>query len=513
MKTLRILKNNTAILRLFVLSLLFLGLIVPHSENSLASSLQNEPAHRIALSVDGSDNSLLTPENLDHIREIGIDMLEISFPTNIEQSDLEQFYLLLDSNQYFITEHEVIADRESILNSILSAYNNVPEQLRDNVAAIKVFNFPADYRSGFSTSSDSLLAQFSASVNKPLFYLSAFNAPDYPLQKVDFYASRIKARTDSLVSASSTVIYFEPTSDKITSLQTLESILNRSITEPESLIIIPANWFLSRTEAQSSFLTIISSYLEGESVNFPMPAQSPESPEINWPIILLLIIWASFILHYRFQPMYKATLPRYFFYHSFFVHDVEQYRIRNASPGVILLLQHALITGFFFYLLADGFVSDAGLQSLSYHYSVLFYAGFEKLSIFTIGVLFSLVFHVVSIAWLYLPNKKLKQIAQVINLYSWSFHINLIIATVAVYVVEVLAAKDWAIAIVIVYFFFWFSGFIIAAVDSARFLDNFRIPNLFLTVGLYFLLIIIFLLIALWFPVIYQPLEMAFMLP
>ncbi len=512
MKTLRISKNNTTILRTLVLPFLFCGLIFSLASKPVFGYQQDGPAHRIALSVNESENAL-TSERLDQISEIGIDMLEISFPTGISRSDLEPFYLLLDTNRHFTTQHEVEYNRESILNSILSAYNIVPDPLRDNVAAVKVFNFPADYRAGFSSSSDSLLSQLSASVEKPFYYKSAFSAPEFPVQRIDFYASRVRIQHDSLISASSAVIYFEPGSDQIESLKALEMILNRSITKPESLIIIPADWFLARTEAQSSFSTIISSYLNGESVNFPMPAQATQSPEVNWPIILLLIIWASFILHYKYQPMYKATLPRYFFYHSFFVHDVQTNRVRNTTPGIIILLQHGLISGFFFYLLADGFMSEAGLQSLSYHYPALFYPGFEELSIFIMGVLFSLIFHLVSIAWLYLPNKKLKQIGQAINLYSWSFHINLIIATIAVYVVEVMAAQDWAIATVIVYFFFWFSGFIVAAIDGARFLDKFQVPNLFLTVGLYFLLIIASIIIALWLPSIYQPLEMAFMLP
>lgn len=419
----------------------------------------------------------------------------------------------MDTEIDFTTKHEVEADQESILNSIQLSYNSVPDQLKDNIAAVKVFDYPADYRTTFSSSSDSLFHKLSASIDKPFYYQSAFSIPDYPVQHVDFQVNRITAQTDSSISGFSPILFFEPIGNQTASLNELETLLNKSLTETESLIIISAEWFLARVESQPAFSTIISSYLEGESVDFPMPAERSESADANWPIILLLLIWASFILHYKYQPMYKATLPRYFFYHSFFVHDVMKQRIRSALPGIIVLLQHTLITGLFFYMLADGFISDLGLKSLSHHFSALFFPGLEELSIFFIGVLFSLILHIISIAWLYLPNKKLKQLAQVVNLYSWPFHINLIIATIAFYVVEVLSAQDWAVATVIVYFFFWFSGFIVAAVDSARFLKRFRVPNLILTVGLYFLLIIATLILALWLPDIYQSLEMAFRLP
>lgn len=513
MKKLRTSKNSTAILRTYVLSLFLFGLIVSINAEAVTGFSQNESEHRIALKISTPENSLLTSSQLDEIREIGIDLLEISFPTSIPTDDLEPFYLLLDSNIHFTIENDVSADQESIINSIQLGYNSVPDRLKNNVAAVKVFDFPSDYRPSFSSSADSLLIKLSSSIEKPFYYQSAFSKPEYPVANVDFRVNRIDAKTDSNDTDFSAITFFEPSKNRVESLNKLEELLNRSLNEPESLIIIPADWFLSQTESQRAFATIISSYLDGKTVDFPMPAETSESADANWPIILLLLIWASFVLHYKYQPMYKATLPRYFFYHSFFIHDVIRQRIRSALPGIIVLFQHSVITGLFFFMLADSFVSDLGLQSLSYHYPAFFYSGFEKLSIFLIGVFFSLIFHVISIAWLYLPNKKLKQLAQVVNLYSWPFHINLIIATVAFYIVEVLSAQDLAIATIIVYFFFWFSGFIFAAVDSARFLNKFRIPNLILTVGLYFLLIIGALIIALWVPGIYQPLEMAFMLP
>lgn len=513
MKTLRISKNNTVILRTLVLSFFILGLLVSLSAKSIAGSPQNESAHRIALSVNDSDNYLFTSGNLDRIRAIGVDMLELPFPNSISSTDVEQFYLLLDSNQHYVTEYQVRNNHKLILNSVLRSYNSVPAQLMDNVAAIKLFDYPADYRSDFPSSADSLLIQLSNSFDKPIYYQSAFSTPDYPLQKIDFFSSQIKVRQDGLTPLSSTVIKFEPSTDENASLQRLEECLNQLLTESESLIIIPADWFLKRIEAQSSFSTIISAYLDGEPVNFPMPAETANPPETNWPIILLLILWISFILHYNYQPMYKAALPRYFLNHSFFVQDVKQYRIRNATPGVIILLQHAVITGLFFYLLSEDFISNRGLESFSYHYSVIFYPGFEKLSLFGIGFLTALISHIISIFWIYLPNKQIKQLNQVINLYSWPFHINLIVVTFAVYFVQLQSAEDWTLAAAVIFFFFWFSSFIIAASDSARFLQKYRALNLFLTVGLYFLVISLSIVLALWLPRIYQPIEMAFMLP
>lgn len=513
MKPLRISKNNTIILRFLALPIFLFGLIFISTTESSVGFPQSEPAHRIALGIDQSEHSALTPARLNQIREIGIDLLEISFPTTISVSALDQFYLLLDSENHFTTEYQLLTDYESIINSVLLTYSMVPTQLRENVAAIKVFDYPADYRPSFPSSSDSLIAQLTTSVDKPLYYQSGFPLPDFPVQEVDFFAGKVSVDPESAIELSSSVTRFEPTTNPVESLQAFERILNLSLNESESLIIIPAGWFLNRLESQASFTTIISSYLKGKSVDFPMPAETAESPTPNWPIILLLLVWASFILHYKFQPTYKAALPRYFFYHSFFVHDVIQQRIRNVTPGVIVLLQFSILTGFLFYLISDGFISDTGLQSLSYHYPFFFYPGFEKLSIFLFGIFFAFISNIISIAWLYLPNKKLKQLNQVINLYTWPLHINLIVVTAAVYFANVQSAFNWTIAIVILYFFFWFASFVTAAVDSAQFLNKLRVLNLFLTIGLYFLFITALFVTVLWLPTIFQPLEMAFMLP
>ncbi len=199
MKTLRILKNNTAILRTLILLLFLFGLITFLTTEISAGFPQNEPEHRIALSIHQSDYSSLTSERLEHIQEIGIDLLEISFPTSIPSASLDQFYLLLDSDIHFTTEHKLSTHHESIVNSVLSTYNAVPSQLRENIAAIKVFDFPADFRSSFPSLSDSLFFEISTSVDKPLYYQSAFSAPKFPVRSVDFYVSRVSVQQDSTI--------------------------------------------------------------------------------------------------------------------------------------------------------------------------------------------------------------------------------------------------------------------------------------------------------------------------
>lgn len=440
-------------------------------------------------------------------------MLEISFPSQIDSSVLNDFYLLLDTEQDFRTVFELNQNQESILNSVRISYNNIPAPLQDNIAAVKLLNYPADYDERFPAAARDLTSQLSAALDAPFYYQSAFARPVYGTDEFDFISDRILTGADTSVVLSGPVHLFEPSDDIPQSLQALETILNRSLSLPESIVIIPAEWFMERMEAQTAFSTIISSYQNGNTVSFPMPAQEPDNPGFNWPVLFLLVIWISFIMHYKHQPMYLASLPRYFFYHTFFLHDILRKRIRSATSGILVLFQHTLLTGLFFYLMGDAFVSEIGLQSLATRFPTVFYPGFEKFCLFAAGLMLSFFSHVISVAWLHFLNKKLQQLSQTINLYSWPLHINLVIVTFIVYFVQLNDAHTWLIAAVIAYLLVWFFSFTIAAIDGARFLDKYRGLYLFLTVGIHSLLIMIAIVLIFWLPFIYEPIKMAFLLP
>lgn len=465
------------------------------------------------MSLHDSETGLVSSENIREARQLGIKILEVSFPSQFNSSVLNDFYLFLETGQNFRTVYELNQNQKSILNSIRINYNSIPAQLLDNISAVKLLDYPADYDERFPAAIRDLTSQLSAAVDKPFYYQSAFAQPGLITDEFDFIADRILTGVDTSGVLSGPVHLFEPSDNVRESLQTLETILNQSFSLPESIVIIPADWFMERMEAQQAFPLIISSYLNGNSISFPMPAKEPESPGINWPVIFLLVIWISFIMHYKHQPMYMASLPRYFFYHTFFLHDILRKRIRSATSGLLVLFQHTLLTGLFFYLMADAFVSETGLQSLVTHFPAIFYSGFEKLCLFAVGLVFAFFSHGISVAWLHLLNKKLQQWSQTINLYSWPLHINLIIVTIVVYLVQLSGVYRWLIVAVTAYFLVWFFSFTIAAIDGARFLERYRALYLFLTVGIHSLLNATAIVLIFWLPFLYEPIEMALLLP
>lgn len=474
---------------------------------------QDSVNNRLALKLYDSNSETYSSEHLQEARKIGIDILEVSFPTEEEESVLNEFYLLIDTDLKFLTVHELREKQDVVLSAVQNQLNAVPIALKDNIAAVKLFTNPADYDDRFPTAIQNLNLTQSSYAGTPLYYQSAFTQPKFKPAVFSFVAGRYSVSSDTLANPQEPVLLFEPSDDLHKSLQALQNILNRSLFFPESIIIIPAEWFFTRMENEPAFSAIISSYLEGNSVSFPFPEDKREYPIVNWPVVFLLAIWASFIIHYKYQPMYKATLPRYFFNHSFFVHDIMKNRIRSSTSGLIVLFQHSLLTGFFFYLIADSFFTDTGLQSLASHFPAIIFSEFEYISIFFAGFILSFLSHIISILWLHFFNNKLQKLYQTINLYCWPLHLNLIIVTLVVYLAQASDGNSWLIAATVLYFLIWFISFTIAATDSAKYLEKYRPLFLIATIGIHTLLVTTVCILLFWLPDIYEPIKMVFLMP
>ncbi|MEX2457092.1 MAG: hypothetical protein WD381_07240, partial [Balneolaceae bacterium] len=304
-----------------------------------------------------------------------------------------------------------------------------------------------------------------------------------------------------------------PGDDERQTLLTLEKQLNESLRFDDSLIILPAEWLLNKLEENPDFQFIIQKYLNGEQVTIPLPNQSADNPGVNWSVLLLFLIWISFVLHYKYQPVYSQSAARYFTNHTFFVTDIMENRLRNPLPGIYLLLQHALITGLFFYVSAQVLFSENGLQILAHHFPSIIWLESVLGSFFLIGIILALILQSVSILWIYLLNNKLRYFSQVINLYSWPLHINLFSVTLLVMFNQVGFGEKWIMALGIIFGLVWFFSFNIAAIDGAKFLDKYRILYLLATVGLHVLIVVIIIWFVLFSASITDPFRFAISAP
>jgi hypothetical protein len=440
-------------------------------------------------------------------------MVQLSFPTTVSSTALEDFYILVDVALPYQTVSQIERNRRAIIEHATSAFKILPDELTGRIAAVRLFEFPADYDPRFSTVSSPLIDSLSTEIQSSIFYQSAFADPKAGFSAFDFASGQIQASSEFPDKEIATVLLFEPSESKARSLAALEQIFNRSLQFDENIVIIPAGWFFERAEDDPFFLPLIEAYLSGEQVVFPEPAESEMPPESNWPVFILIVIWVTFLLHFKYQPIYRAELPRYFLHHNFFVSDVGELRIRNGLLGVVVFAQHALISGLAIWIFTDSLISERGLSSFTHHFPGWVYPGLESLSLALMGGTAVLLSHFASIFWIHLPNRGISNLSQTIHLYHWPLHLNLLNVTVMIIFYLMDLSEIWIISSFVIFLLIWFLSFNLAAFDATRFLEKFRPLYLSLTAGLHLIIWIFILWVFRFIPFIYEPLEMAFRLP
>lgn len=445
-----------------------------------------ETGNRLALYIDASANRTAIDDQL--LLASGLDIRIIETNGVLATPDDASIFYLFDTENYFLTTAQLKTESNEYSETVLSKIREARTAYGNRLLAISLLKYPHDNSSLFPESAQRFLDSLDVSTAGSQFYYHSIE----PTAEIiptgfDFISSRVQATTDA--TAEAPVVHFVPSENIRESLLSLETVLNRSRQFQSSIVIIPADWLYETLILYPDLEYIFHNYVDGKPISFPIPAETTSSPDVNWGVILLLVIWASFVLHYRYQPIYGQSVMRYFINHNFFVDDIKEHRLRNALPGLILLFQHVLLTGLFLYLSAELLLSESGLEIFTYHFPFLMIFGASYLSFFIMGVLMATILQIVSVLWIYLLNNRMNFFNQIINLYSWPLHLNLLVVTVLVVLNQVENTDGLIFSIAVLFTLVWFFSFNIAAIDSARFLDSNRILYLIGTVGLHIIIL------------------------
>lgn len=205
-------------------------------------------------------------------------------------------------------------------------------------------------------------------------------------------------------------------------------------TVPQDVIVfLDSDWVQSITEKHPQVPEILSSIVSGPEPVFPLPQEKIPSPETtSFPIIALLLIWATIALHYNLSPLYRKSLFRYFFAHKFFIDDIFKRLIRSSLPAVVILVQSALLIALAIYSTFSSLLTPLGQDAFFYHFPNIALVGDHGLSIVIGAFALILLISFVGITWLYLTHKKIKSITQIAIVYAWPLQLNFLFCTVAV---------------------------------------------------------------------------------
>jgi hypothetical protein len=479
------------------------------------SSIAEQNGRFLAIELTDADADYLTQENIDRAFSLGINVIVTDDGAHVENLDVSGFLLILSATELFPTPHLLIKNRASITEDITRRYRQLQDRYPGRISAVELYRDPFERSDRFGAAASQLADTLSTLLETPLFYTARMKGRQtLPLPAgFSFRGLNVSPNSHAEHHATPFTRFIPKQDDLRESLIKLRELLTADPGYENSVLVLPANWLFRLMDERPAIATALEAYTSGETVTLPLPAAAEVPPSINWSVLFLFLLWISFVIHFRFQPMYVQSLPRYFLNHIFYVIDVMEHRIRNSMPGIIVLVQHALLTGLFLFVSAEILVSETGLRALSHHFPLLFIPGSELLSLFFVGVVLSLLMQFLSVLWIQLLNRQLQFFSQTLNLYSWPLHINLIVVTLLVVFNQSGMADALIAGFCILFALTWFMSFNVAAIDAARFLEKGKVLNIFLTVGLHTLIVIVLIWYLLTNPAFIEPVRLALALP
>ena len=468
--------------------------------------------HRLVLSL-ASDGFIPTEQQLAVAEELNMTLFEVSEPSQVSSFSDRQYSYMLSIGPRFEVPGQLSQNLSAVAEDMLRTYRDFERMIPGKIAAVGALQHPFESYPNFIRSAEALSDTLKTEITAPLYLQSAgFSAGNRP---GGFSFTSIRVHPGQSQNIDRSVVHFAPSDDLNATFSSLNRTMDHLLSYDESILILPASWFFTQLERQNDLRYLFADHKAGNSVQLPLPSEESQAPYFNWSIVLLFLIWGSFALHFRYQPIYGQSVIRYFSNHSFFVDDVMEHRLRNVLPGIILLIQHALLTGLFVYASLEVMVSELGLEVLSYHFPGIMLFENPLLSLFTAGVITAMVLQTISVLWIYFSNRELTAFSQVLNLYSWPLHLNLLVVTFLIVFNQVGFSEILILVLAALFIIIWFFSFNIAAVDSSKLLETTGAKALFLslTVVLHIVLVLGVLTYFLYTPSVIEPILFAIDVP
>jgi hypothetical protein len=238
---------------------------------------------------------------------------------------------------------------------------------------------------------------------------------------------------DNTGFSSSGAFLYAPSGGMGNRMAPLKWFIEKTSVNPQAPVFFESGWLLNFINKHRSTEQILIEYATYQDAVFPLP-QEPltDSNSHSIIVLVLLALWGTVALTYSFIPTYRRSLFRFFLSHQFFIEDVMQRHIRSIVPSLVLLGQHAVLGGIFLYCMANTYLSSIAVEVFYFYFLILNTFGTGHLSLFFLGIIFTLLFQTILPLWPYIVNWGIGYLSQISILYSWPFHLNLVITTVIV---------------------------------------------------------------------------------
>ena len=186
-------------------------------------------------------------------------------------------------------------------------------------------------------------------------------------------------------------------------------------------------WLTEQDEFGSEMLYAFSTQ-PAATASVPLPALQPETPSMRLDVIILLLLWLSFSIHFRFNPNYNRSVIRYFTSYSFMVEDILRRHIIMGGSTLVVFVQISVLWGLVLSSTFTGLFGAAGYEAFSYHYP--FIPG--TWGVFAVGAFAGAVFNAVGLIWLTSTCFRQDIFSMAAIFFLWPMHIGFLLATILV---------------------------------------------------------------------------------
>lgn len=498
-----------------ILQVLLLLLIIQPLSLSGSDIQENGFGHLLGVYFTALDQSSITNEELEAFEEMGFSIFEVegtapgNFLDYIKGSGISLF---IQQPRPFVVSHQM-QEKDSLYQEqdveLIQFYRR---EIGYKAVAFGLFLYPDDRRAA----NIRLLDLYAGGISERLdddvniYYRSAFSGVEEYPASFSFWSTRMTGRTATSVPVQ--VIHFAPADTSLGTLNDMVTVFQLSLQAEQSVVLLPYEWLKNKMNRYELLENTLEAYIHDTRVLFPQPNEPKDLVNVNWIVILLILLIGSYVVHYHNNPTYQRSLFRYFTMHNFFTEDLLENRIRFVLPGVALFFQHVVLGGMFFYIVFTSFVSPLGLQVLAKYFPTLFLFGISHLGVFASGLLVTFLLQSISAGWIHLTNRKTR-LSNVVTLYSWPLQLNLIIVLVMIVLYLTSEAGRSMAVFSILFIIIWFFSFNISALSIAKHLRQYRVIYIILTVGIHVLLLGLLITAGILYPPLSEPLSLAISIP
>ena len=383
------------------------------------------------------------------------------------------FDVVINVPQAYLTATELQKKRTASNDLVIrhvEYYRNL-----DYVNGFIVFSNSQVNSSRFASRASAMIREARISTDKPLLHINRntmhrFGDTDHPdgvilhLREYDLHSEVVPAADPAVPIAG---FIWQP--DNGFDIRLFQEMLR--VTRPAGDIPVYLHGHWVETHLGDGLEEALIIFAGDSDAVLPNPLQPAADPEVNWNIVLLLLIWISFAVHYAFFPNYNKSLFRYFSNHKFFIEDIFEKRIRFPSTPVFLNLQAATMFGLFFYTLYTFHISAAGLDVLRYYLPIPVWMH-PGIFFFVAGFIFKLIYSTVMTFWVFAPSLDTQWLNPAAAAYIWPQQTLLPVITLMITIDAAGGPSGLFNAMAIVFLLIWLTSYYIAAYNVRQYVER-----------------------------------------